>query len=75
MPALGPPEATGLSPGAWLVAERLARARELLESTALPIEDVAAACGFGTAATLRHHFRTSLGTSPAAYRARFASAP
>lgn len=67
-------DATGLSPGAWLTAERLARARELLEGSHMPIEDVAAACGFGTAATLRHHFRTQLGTSPAAYRARFAGA-
>jgi AraC family transcriptional activator FtrA len=66
-------ETAGMSPGAWLVAERLARARELLEGTAAPVEDVAAACGFGTAATLRHHFRESLGTSPAAYRARFAA--
>ena len=62
-----------MSPGAWLVAERLARARELLEGTAAPVEDVAAACGFGTAATLRHHFCENLGTSPAAYRARFAA--
>lgn len=67
-------EATGLSSGAWLTAERLARARELLEGTTLPIENVATACGFGAAATLRHHFRTSLGTSPAAYRARFSGA-
>jgi len=64
-------EASGTSPGAWLLAERLARARELLEDAMLPIEDVAAACGFGTAATMRHHFRTTLGVSPAAYRARF----
>lgn len=64
-------EATGLSPGAWLLAERVARARELLEDPASSIEDVAAACGFGTAAGLRHHFRASVGTSPAAYRARF----
>ncbi len=68
-------EATGISPGAWLLTERLGRARELLEDTALPVEDVAAACGFGTAATLRHHFRCILGTSPSAYRARFAVAP
>ncbi len=67
-------EATGLSPGAWLIAERLARARELLEGNTMSVEDVAAACGFGTAATLRHHFRTSLGTSPTAYRTRFAGA-
>ena len=67
-------EATGLSPGAWLIAERLARARELLEGNTMSVEDVAAACGFGTAATLRHHFRTCLGTSPTAYRTRFAGA-
>ncbi len=64
-------EASGTSPGAWLAAERVARARELLEDAALPIEDVAAACGFGTAATMRHHFRTNLGISPASYRSRF----
>ena len=64
-------DATGSSPGAWLLAERVARARELLEGSAASIEDVAAACGFGTAAGLRHHFRARLGTSPAAYRARF----
>ena len=64
-------EATGRSPGAWLTGERVVLARELLESTTLPVEDLAVACGFGSAATLRHHFRAVLGTSPAAYRARF----
>ena len=64
-------EASGLSPGAWLLGERVARARELLEEAALPVDDVAAACGFGTTATMRHHFRTVLGISPAAYRDRF----
>jgi len=64
-------EASATSPGAWLLAERLAWARELLEDALLPIEDVAAACGFGTAATMRHQFRASLGVSPAAYRDRF----
>lgn len=63
--------ATGLSPGAWLVAERIERARELLEVSRLPIPEVAAACGFGSAATLRHHFRARLGASPSAYRGAF----
>jgi AraC family transcriptional activator FtrA len=64
--------ATGLPPGEWLLAERLLRARELLETTGHSIDDIAAAAGFGSPATLRHHFRARLGTSPAAYRARFA---
>ncbi|MCB8883317.1 transcriptional regulator FtrA [Acidisoma cellulosilytica] len=66
-------ETTGQSPGAWLLAARLIRARDLLETTPLPIEEVAAASGFGTAANLRHHVSLSLGTSPSAYRARFSA--
>lgn len=67
-------EATGLSPADWLLAERVGRAKELLETTALPVERIATACGFGAADTLRHHFRTRLGTSPRAWRARFRAA-
>jgi AraC family transcriptional activator FtrA len=63
--------ATGLSPGEWVIGARLDRARELLEDTRLPVEEVASAVGFGAAATLRLHFRARLGTTPAAYRARF----
>jgi AraC family transcriptional activator FtrA len=66
--------ATGTSPGEWLLAERLRSARDLLETTDRPIDDIAAACGFGAPATLRHHFRTRLGTSPARYRAASARA-
>ena len=64
-------DATGTSPGDWLTGERLARARELLEAGEPPIEDVAAACGYGSAATLRHHFRARFGVAPASYRRRF----
>ncbi len=65
-------EATGLSPKQWLTQERLARARELLEGSDLAVEQIADACGFGTADTLRHHFRRTLQISPARYRERFA---
>jgi len=63
--------ATGLPPGEWLLKQRIGLARTLLESGAEPVETVAAACGFGSPAALRHHFRDRLGTSPAAYRRRF----
>jgi AraC family transcriptional activator FtrA len=66
-------ETTGTTPGAWLVAERVARAQELLEGEPLPIEAIAEACGFGSAAALRQHFRTRLGISPTAYRNQFGS--
>jgi AraC family transcriptional activator FtrA len=65
--------ATGLPPGEWLMVERLRLARELLEGDpGAALADVAEAAGFGTPAAMRHHFRTRLGTSPAAFRARFA---
>ena len=63
--------ATGTTPNDWIIAARLARARELLEGTDLAVERVATDSGFGTADTLRHHFRTRLQTSPQRYRDRF----
>ncbi|WP_445145293.1 transcriptional regulator FtrA [Dyella sp. Tek66A03] len=65
-------EATGCSPKQWLTHERLSRARELLEGSNMAVERVADVCGFGSADTLRHHFRRSLKLSPARYRERFA---
>ena len=62
---------TGLSPGAWLLQQRLLHARHLLETTDLAVDRVAAAAGLGTAAALRHHMRTALGVAPLAYRRTF----
>lgn len=66
--------ATGTTPAKWLLAERLAKARDLLEGSELSVDKVAEAAGFGTAATLRHHFRRHLSTTPAAYRNMFGAA-
>jgi AraC family transcriptional activator FtrA len=60
---------TGGSPAGWLTGLRIARARDLLEASARPIERIARECGFGSAATMRHHFRQRLKVSPASYRA------
>jgi AraC family transcriptional activator FtrA len=66
-------ETTGLPPGEWLVAERVRLAKEQLErSGPAGLDQIADLCGFGTAETMRHHFRRRVGVSPAAYRARFA---
>lgn len=64
-------EATGSTPGDWLVAARVNRARELLEQSRLAVDEIAARCGFGSATTLRHHFRHKLGVSPTSYRDTF----
>lgn len=64
-----------VSPIQWLRQQRLSRARLLLESTELSVDQVATACGFGAAASLRRHFREDLGTTPTMYRAAFRAAP
>ncbi|WP_043734157.1 GlxA family transcriptional regulator [Nocardia asiatica] len=58
----------GTTPRRWLDAQRTARARELLETTRLPVEVVAARAGFGSVTALRVHLRAATGVTPAAYR-------
>jgi AraC family transcriptional regulator, transcriptional activator FtrA len=62
---------TGHSPKRWLTAQRIHRARRLLETTELPVEEVAQRSGFGTAAALRTHFGRATATRPTAYRRTF----
>ncbi|MGK5027620.1 GlxA family transcriptional regulator [Janthinobacterium sp. RB2R34] len=63
--------ATGTSFKQWLLGQRLAHAQGLLEKSAVAIDIVAQEAGFGTAMSLRQHFRASLQTSPSAYRKQF----
>jgi AraC family transcriptional activator FtrA len=63
--------ATGTTPARWLLAERLRRARQLLEETTEPVDRIADRCGFGTATNLRHHFGRELGITPTSYRKQF----
>src|SRR5207245_10735865 len=48
-------ETTGTSPLDWITTLRVRRARDLLETTALSVEEIAEKCGFGSAPVLRHH--------------------
>ncbi|MGU5715839.1 GlxA family transcriptional regulator [Aeromonas taiwanensis] len=63
--------ATGLSLGEWLLAERLRRSQELLESGTHSMERIAELVGLKTAASLRQHFRTRFGVSPREWRRTF----
>jgi len=67
-------EEFGHSPHRWLVQQRVSAARQLLETTDASMDDVAQRCGFGTAATLRHHFGREVQTTPTAYRRTFRQA-
>ncbi|MFF0753822.1 GlxA family transcriptional regulator [Streptomyces sp. NPDC004267] len=62
---------TGVSPLQWLLHQRVERAKELLETTSLPMDQVARGCGLGTADSLRQHLLRRTGLTPSAYRASF----
>ncbi|WP_353952093.1 helix-turn-helix domain-containing protein [Knoellia sp. S7-12] len=64
-------EATGSSPGRWIMSRRLDESRRLLERTDLSVEHVARACGFGSAVTFRQRFNGAYRTTPSSYRHRF----
>ena len=66
---------TGTTPLQWLLGQRVLHARRLLEATDLAVEDVAGEAGFGTAASLRAHFRRATATTPLAYRRSFRGSP
>lgn len=66
-------ERTGTSPAAWLLDQRLLRARELLETTDLPVDVIAATVGFATGASLRAHFAERFATTPGRHRRAFSA--
>ncbi|MCW2513904.1 MAG: AraC family transcriptional regulator [Mycobacterium sp.] len=61
-------EETGQAPGTWIRNRRVDRARELLESRDLPVDEVARLAGLGSGGNLRHHLRRGVGMSPSSYR-------
>lgn len=67
-------EETGQSPGKWITQQRVDRARHLLETTDLSVDQVAQHAGFGTGAALRQQMGAALGVSPSVYRTTFRTA-
>jgi len=64
----------GMSPGRWLIQQRVARARHLLESSDLAVDQIAGRVGFATGASLRQHLHAAIGVSPQVYRRTFQTA-
>jgi transcriptional regulator GlxA family with amidase domain len=63
--------ATGSTPIKWLTAQRVLHARQLLETSDLGVDQVAAASGLGGPANFRRHFTAAVGVAPSAYRRAF----
>ncbi|MFD0361207.1 GlxA family transcriptional regulator [Nocardia sp. GCM10030253] len=65
----------GMSPGRWLIQQRIFRARDLLETTDLPVDRIAGEVGFATGGSLRQHLNEAIGVSPRTYRRTFRPDP
>jgi transcriptional regulator GlxA family with amidase domain len=63
--------ATGTTPHAWLLSQRLSQAEELLEATSLPVEQIAERVGYRSAAVFREQFAARRGLAPRDYRRTF----
>lgn len=63
--------ATGTTPARWVLEQRLAESRTLLETTTWSIDEISAASGFGSAVTFRQNFVAAFAVTPTAYRKQF----
>lgn len=61
-------QATGESPHQFVLRERLARARRLLEAKEVRLAQVAVECGFADQSSFTRAFKRVLGVTPSAYR-------
>lgn len=67
-------KAMGMSIGIWLLTERLRRTQEFLEISSHPVDAIAELVGFGTATSLRQHFKATFGITPVEWRKNFRNA-
>lgn len=68
-------QATGTSVKRWLLSQRLGYVQRMLEAGDLPVELIAQQAGFGSALSLRQHFRATFKTTPSEYRKLFREQP
>jgi len=63
----------GITPARYVERLRLEAARNHLERTEKSLEEIASACGFGSAELMRRTFHRSVGVTPGRYRDHFGS--
>ena len=59
---------TGQTPHRWLLERRVEHAKRLLVTSALPLAEIAAACGFADQSHFTRAFSQLVGTGPGAWR-------
>ena len=63
-------ETKGCSPQEFLIRLRLSKAPDLLRSTAMPIHEISAACGYPNQLNFSKAFKRNYGVSPRAWRSQ-----
>ncbi|MCS2172872.1 AraC family transcriptional regulator [Scandinavium sp. TWS1a] len=58
-----------MAPHQYVMQRRMARAQELVRHTALPLTEIALACGFSSASHFSNRFKSALGMTPSQLRA------
>jgi transcriptional regulator GlxA family with amidase domain len=61
----------GMSPLSYLQSQRIARARQLLETSTLPLDRIVEQCGYEDISSFRKLFARQVGMTPREYRLRF----
>jgi transcriptional regulator GlxA family with amidase domain len=64
--------ATGQSPLEYVQTLRIEESKQMLETSDMPLDDIAAGVGYNEPSSFRHLFRKLVGVSPSAYRKRSA---
>ena len=64
-------QSTGTTPLQWVLHQRVVAGPAAARDDRLGVDEIAATCGFGSAAALRQHFARLVGSTPSGYRSSF----
>ena len=59
---------TGVPPYRWAILRRIERAKDLMNASAMPLAEIAKACGFVDVSHFSRHFKQHVRTTPAVWR-------
>ena len=63
-------DSTGVSPYRYVIQQRVAKAKDLINHSKLTLADISYECGFSSQSQMTQHFRKCVGVTPKVYRDR-----
>ena len=61
-------QSKGVTPYKYVIQQRVAKAKDLIKHSKLPLADIAYECGFSSQSQMTQHFRIGVGVTPKVYR-------